>query len=40
MNMLAYVAPGFYLFSVSVAMEAFKADVLAKFFEGVISDES
>jgi hypothetical protein len=32
MNMLAYTAPGFYLFSVSVAMEAFKADVLAKFF--------
>jgi hypothetical protein len=33
MNVLAYIAPGFFLFSISVAMEAFKADILVKFFE-------
>jgi hypothetical protein len=30
MNLLAYIAPGFFLFTISVAMEAFKADVLVK----------
>jgi cellulose synthase/poly-beta-1,6-N-acetylglucosamine synthase-like glycosyltransferase len=36
MNLLAYIAPGFFLFSISVAMEAFKADVLVKFFSGIL----
>lgn len=30
--MLAFIAPGFYMFSISVAMEAVKADILAKLF--------
>ena len=40
MNLLAYIAPGFYLFSISVAMEAFKADVLTKFFQDTLTETS
>lgn len=40
MNLLAYIAPGFFLFSISVAMEAFKADVLVKFFADTLKEDS
>lgn len=40
MNMLAFIAPGFFLFSISVAMEAFKADVLVNFFNGTLTPDS
>ncbi len=40
MNMLAYIAPGFFLFSISVAMEAFKADVLVRFFQDSLKEDS
>lgn len=40
MNMLAFIAPGFFLFSISVAMEAFKADVLVNFFAETLKPDS
>jgi hypothetical protein len=40
MNMLAFIAPGFFLFSISVAMEAFKADVLVRFFQDTLQPDS
>jgi cellulose synthase/poly-beta-1,6-N-acetylglucosamine synthase-like glycosyltransferase len=36
MNMLAFVAPALFMFTVSVAMQAFRADVLTKFFADII----
>lgn len=40
MNMLVFVTPGFFLFSVNTAMEAFKADLLVYFFEGTLTPDS
>ncbi len=36
MNMLGFIAPALFMFTVSVAMQAFRADVLTKFFSDVI----
>lgn len=36
MNMLAFIAPALFMFTVSVAMQAFRADVLTKFFADII----
>lgn len=38
MNSLSYFAPAFFLFTVHIAMEAFRADVLPKVLEGVVSN--
>lgn len=38
--MLSFIAPALFLFTVSVAMEAFKADVLTKFFSTIIPQDS
>ncbi len=38
MNSLAYFAPSFFLFTVHIAMDAFKADVLTQLFSGFIGD--
>ena len=40
MNMLSFVAPALFLFTVSVAMQAFRADVLTKFFADIIPYDS
>jgi len=34
--MLAFVAPALFMFTVSVAMQAFRSDVLTKFFADII----
>ena len=38
--MLSFIAPALFLFTVSVAMDAFKADVLTKFFSTIIPQGS
>jgi glucan phosphoethanolaminetransferase (alkaline phosphatase superfamily) len=38
MNSLSYFAPAFFLFTVHIAMEAFRSDVLPKVLSGVVSD--
>lgn len=38
MNALSYLAPAFFLFTVHIAMEAFRADVLPKVFVGLVND--
>ena len=38
--MLSFVAPALFLFTVSVAMQAFRADVLTKFFADIIPYDS
>lgn len=38
MNSLSYFAPSFFLFTVHIAMEAFRDDVLIKVLEGVVVD--
>jgi len=38
MNALSYLAPAFFLFTVHIAMEAFRADVLPKVFVGMVAD--
>lgn len=40
MNLLAYIAPGCFLFSISVAMEAFRADILSSLLTGIINEKS
>jgi hypothetical protein len=38
MNALSYLAPSFFLFTVDIAMQAFRTDVLPKVLGGVITD--
>jgi hypothetical protein len=38
MNSLAYFAPAFFLFTVHIAMDSFRADVLTSLFAGLIGD--
>lgn len=38
MNALSYLAPAFFLFTVHIAMEAFRADVLPNVFTGLVND--
>lgn len=38
MNSLAYFAPAFFLFTVHIAMDAFRQDVLSKVLSGVVND--
>ena len=38
MNGLAYFAPAFFLFTVHIAMDAFRSDVLVKLLNGVVGD--
>lgn len=38
MNGLSYFAPAFFLFTVHIAMDAFKTDVLTKALNGVVTD--
>lgn len=38
MNALSYFAPAFFLFTVHIAMEAFRADVLPYVFGGLVQD--
>lgn len=38
MNSLAYFAPSFFLFTVHIAMDAFRADILTTVFSGIIGD--
>lgn len=38
MNALAYFAPAFFLFTVHIAMDAFRADVLTALFSGLVAD--
>lgn len=38
MNALSYFAPSFFLFTVDIAMQAFRADVLPNVLGGVITD--
>ena len=38
MNSLAYFAPSFFLFTVHIAMDSFRADILTTVFLGVIGD--
>lgn len=40
MNMLSFVAPALFMFTVSVAMQAFRADVLTQFFSDIIPYDS
>jgi hypothetical protein len=40
MNALSYLAPSFFLFTVHIAMEAFRADVLTKILGGVVPDQN
>ncbi len=40
MNMLAFVAPGFFMFSISVAMEVVRADILAKYLSDLFRETS
>jgi len=38
MNSLSYFAPAFFLFTVHIAMEAFRSDVLTKVLNGVVTN--
>jgi hypothetical protein len=38
--MLSFVAPALFLFTVSVAFQAFRSDVLTKFFADIIPYDS
>ena len=38
MNTLAYFAPAFFLFTVHIAMDAFRSDILSTLFAGIIGD--
>jgi len=38
MNTLSYFAPAIFLFTIHIAMEAFRADVLPYFFKGIITN--
>ena len=38
MNALAYFSPTFFLFTVHIAMDAFRQDVLSKLLQGVVND--
>lgn len=38
MNSLAYFAPAFFLFTVHIAMDAFRADILTSLFSGLVGD--
>jgi hypothetical protein len=38
MNSLAYFAPSFFLFTVHIAMDAFRSDILTQVFSGIIGD--
>ena len=38
MNGLSYFAPAFFLFTVHIAMDAFRSDVLVKLLNGVVGD--
>jgi hypothetical protein len=40
MNILGFVAPALFLFTVYIAMQAFKADVLVTFLSNLISPDS
>jgi hypothetical protein len=40
MNALSYFAPSFFLFTVHIAMDAFRQDVLSKLLTGVINDSN
>jgi uncharacterized membrane protein YccC len=40
MNMLGFVAPALFLFTVYIAMQAFRADVLVDFLANLITPES
>lgn len=39
MNGLSYFAPAFFLFTVHIAMDAFRADVLVKVLGGMVADD-
>jgi hypothetical protein len=38
MNSLAYFAPAFFLFTVHIAMDSFRADILTALFAGLVGD--
>ena len=40
MNALSYFAPSFFLFTVHIAMDAFRQDVLTKLLAGVVNDSN
>jgi|JI6StandDraft_1071083.scaffolds.fasta_scaffold179460_1 hypothetical protein len=40
MNSLSYFAPSFFLFTVHLAMEAFRDDVLVKVLQGIVENPS
>jgi len=40
MNMLGFVGPALFLFTVYIAMQAFRADVLVNFLSNLISPDS
>ena len=40
MNALSYFAPAFFLFTVHIAMDAFRQDVLSKVLSGVVNDQN
>lgn len=40
MNSFAYLAPSLFLFTVDIAMQAFRADILTKVLGGIVPDSS
>ena len=38
MNMLGFIAPGFFMFSISVAMEVVRADIFAKYLSELFAE--
>jgi len=38
MNALSYFAPSFFLFTVHIAMDAFRVDILVHVFGGMVGD--
>jgi len=40
MNIMAYVSPAMFLFSINVCMEVVKADILVYFLEGTLNENS
>lgn len=40
MNSFAYLAPSLFLFTVDIAMQAFRADILSKILGGVVPDST